>query len=89
MPQVLRLATPLHLGCTAAAFYAQCGCRGRAVEGLPPSAYEGASRDVGFVEVISTLTAIFFACDVVLNFFTGYYADEQQRGVVYSLPRIA
>lgn len=59
------------------------------MEGLPPADYEGASRDVGFVSIISVLTAVFFACDIILNFATGYYVDEQQRRVEYSFRRIA
>lgn len=71
------------------AFYAQCGCAGAAVTGLPPEAYLGASGDIGFPFTVSVVTAIFFAADIVLNFLTGFYRDEQQRHVEYSPARVA
>lgn len=88
MPLLVPNNEKLH-PCCLAAFYAQCGCGGHAVEGLPAADYEGASRDVGFVFIISALTATFFAVDIILNFCTGYYVDEQQRRVEYSFHRIA
>ncbi|KAI7843904.1 hypothetical protein COHA_002447 [Chlorella ohadii] len=80
----LSISVPLSM-----AFYAQTTCSGRVLQGLPEEAYEGVSLSTRGTFVISCVTAIFFAVDIALNFFTGYYRDAQQRLVEYRLDRIA